>query len=95
MTKRPLLEPKEEIALRHVALAAIQGVPASHLQTLQRLHLIESAGASWRLTPLGQQRLKAMPQRAKLLPADAYEEIERILAKFSSPSVPNDVPGRT
>jgi hypothetical protein len=76
---------EEEVVLRRVALAALRGVSATHLQHLQHLRLIE-AGTSWRLTPLGQQRLKAMPQWATLLPADAYEEIERLLAKFSKPS---------
>jgi hypothetical protein len=92
--EQPQLAPSEEVVLRRVALAALRGVPTAHLQHLQHLRLIEVAGTSWRLTPLGQQRLKAMQQRAKLLTADAYEEIERILAKFGKPSGLTDIRGR-
>jgi len=80
---RSQLKPEEQVALRRVALDAIGGVSAEALLLLQQSRLIEPHGTSWRLTPLGQLRLKALPRAAMHRLDDASDEIERILEKFT------------
>ena len=80
---RVKLGPTEEVALRRVALRSSHGLRPASIQRLQRLHLIEADKASWRLTALGQQRLKALPQPVKLVTGGAWDEIARILEKFT------------
>ena len=82
---QPQLDPSEEVVLRRVALDAARGVSNASLRRLQDLHLIEEEGTSWRLTPLGRERLKAMPQPPMRSGRNATDEIERILAKFRRP----------
>ena len=81
---RAQLSPHEEVALRRVALGAVDGLAPEHVQRLQHLQLIEADGSAWRLTALGRQRLKALPQPVKLVTGGASDEIERILAKFAT-----------
>jgi hypothetical protein len=80
---RAQLSPKEEVALRRVAFGSSQGLPQSHTQRLERLKLIEAVGVSWRLTPLGEKRVSALPKPVKLAKANASDEVARILAKFT------------
>jgi hypothetical protein len=79
------LSPHEEVALRRVALAAADGVRPDHVIRLRHLHLIEPDGATWRLTALGQQRLKTLSRPGMLPRLGAPDEISRILAKFLRP----------
>ena len=59
----PLLSTPEEATLRRVALARTPPVrlPAAHLLRLTHLNLIEAAGRTYRLTPLGRQCFNALP----------------------------------
>jgi hypothetical protein len=82
---RSQLSPHEEVALRRVALVASEGLEPAHVQRLQHLHLIELDGRWWRLTALGQQRLKALSPAGMSPRARAPDEIARILAKFIKP----------
>jgi hypothetical protein len=79
---RALLSPSEEVALRRVALGASDGVAPAHVQRLRDLHLIEADRRSWRLTALGQQRLKALSTSGRWPSGGASGEIEQILGKF-------------
>jgi hypothetical protein len=80
---RAQLSPHEEVALRRIALASIDGLASAHIQRLRHLQLIEADGTSWRLTALGRKRLKDMPQPVQLATGDVSDEIERILAKVT------------
>ena len=63
---RSPLSANEEVALRRVALGFHQGVAPDHIRRLKDHRLIEADKTSWRLTPLGEQRFKALPRAAKL-----------------------------
>ena len=77
------LSPHEEVALRRVAQADSASLAPRHIRRLWQLRLIEANGSSWRLTALGRQRLRALPQPVTLVTGDAFGEIERILAKYA------------
>ena len=54
------LSPAEEIALRQLSAGSLNISPAM-VSRLVRLALIRRVAREWKLTPLGRQRLEAMP----------------------------------
>ena len=57
------LSPNEEVSLRRVAIGIAEptDLPARDIAHLTALSLIEEHGAGLRLTPLGRERYRALP----------------------------------
>jgi hypothetical protein len=76
------LNHSEEVSLRRLAAGTPHfSVSSDHLEQFKKLTLIESRGATWKLTPLGLQQLRAMPKAARILSADPLAMLERMVTK--------------
>lgn len=72
------LSPKEEIALRRIALAVVglENLPARAVARLEALAPVKRVGDAIALTPLGRSRYEALPQPTTP-PADPPNEVFR------------------
>jgi hypothetical protein len=78
------LSPHEEVTLRRVAIgiAKLADLPARDVERLTALLLVEETGGGLRLTPLGRQRYRALPNSAGISESDAPDELVSKMAEF-------------
>jgi hypothetical protein len=72
----------EEASLKRLAAGAPHSsIPSDHLARLRKLMLVERHGSTWRLTPLGLQRLQGMPKAVQITSVDPLALLESIVTK--------------
>ena len=79
------LSPHEEVTLRRVALGIADPaeLPARDVERLKSLMLVEEHGAALRLTAVGKQRYRGLPNSAAFDPGAPDEALAR-MAEFIS-----------
>ena len=77
------LSPHEEVSLRRVALGISPpaDLPTRDITRLKALSLIEEHGAGLRLTPLGHERYRALPNSGAIS-GDAPDEFISKMSEF-------------
>ena len=80
------LSPNEEVSLRRVALGIAEptDLPARDIAHLTALSLIEEYGAGLRLTPLGRERYRALPNSGAPYESDTPDVFISKMAEFMS-----------
>jgi hypothetical protein len=79
----PGLSHDEKVSLKRLAVGTQHAsIPSKHLELFKKLTLIESRGATWKLTPLGLRQLRGMPKPARITSADPLALLETMMTMY-------------